>query len=123
MCSLSRALTAPRNGQHRHGHSLRAGGARVVCIEQRLPIGGNSFKWHNPRCHVGRRGAGVFSSGPCRLASLVFITTVVGPFLQIASLLYLLIPLRCKQQAPGQSTIFRVLTQARPWTFVEVFML
>jgi paraquat-inducible protein A len=57
------------------------------------------------------------------LAALVFITTVVGPFLQIAALLYLLIPLRRKRQAPGQSTVFRLLTQIRPWTFVEVFML
>jgi paraquat-inducible protein A len=57
------------------------------------------------------------------LASLVFITTVVGPFLQIVSLLYLLIPLRYKRQAPGQNTVFRVLAQVRPWTFIEVFML
>jgi paraquat-inducible protein A len=57
------------------------------------------------------------------LASLVFITTVVGPFLQIVSLLYLLIPLRRKRQAPGQNTIFRLLAQVRPWTFIEVFML
>jgi paraquat-inducible protein A len=64
-----------------------------------------------------------FRQGHAALAWLVFITTVLGPFLQIASLLYLLIPLRYKQHAPGQSTIFRLLTQARPWTFVEVFML
>ncbi len=57
------------------------------------------------------------------LASLVFITTVVGPFLQIGGLLYLLIPLRRKRQAPGQNTIFRLLAQIRPWTFIEVFML
>lgn len=57
------------------------------------------------------------------LAALVFITTVVGPFLQIAGLLYLLIPLRRKQQAPGQSTVFRLLALVRPWTFIEVFML
>jgi paraquat-inducible protein A len=37
--------------------------------------------------------------------------------------LYLLIPLRRKRQAPGQNTVFRLLAQVRPWTFVEVFML
>jgi paraquat-inducible protein A len=57
------------------------------------------------------------------LAALVLITTVVGPVLQIAALLYLLIPLRRARQAPGQNTIFRLLAQVRPWTFVEVFML
>jgi paraquat-inducible protein A len=57
------------------------------------------------------------------LASLVFITTVIGPFLQIVSLLYLLLPLRHAREAPGQNTVFRLLAQVRPWTFIEVFML
>jgi len=57
------------------------------------------------------------------LAFLVFVTTVIGPFLQIAGLLYVLIPLRYKRQAPIQDTVFRLLSQVRMWTFVEVFML
>jgi len=57
------------------------------------------------------------------LAALVFITTVAGPFLQICSLLYLLLPLRQSREAPGQNTVFRLLAQVRPWTFIEVFML
>jgi paraquat-inducible protein A len=57
------------------------------------------------------------------LAFLVFTTTVIGPFLQIAGLLYVLIPLRYKRQAPIQDTVFRLLNQVRVWTFVEVFML
>jgi paraquat-inducible protein A len=66
---------------------------------------------------------GLYRQDHTGLAALVFITTVVGPFLQIAALLYLLIPLRRKRQAPGQSTVFRLLAQIRPWTFIEVFML
>ena len=57
------------------------------------------------------------------LAALVFITTVAGPFLQICSLLYLLVPLRQSREAPGQNMVFRLLAQVRPWTFIEVFML
>lgn len=66
---------------------------------------------------------GLYSQDHAGLAALVFTTTVVGPFLQIACLLYLLIPLRRAREAPGQNTIFRLLAQVRPWTFVEVFML
>jgi paraquat-inducible protein A len=66
---------------------------------------------------------GFYRQDHAGLAALVFITTVVGPFLQIAGLLYLLIPLRRKQQAPGQNTVFRLLALVRPWTFIEVFML
>jgi paraquat-inducible protein A len=66
---------------------------------------------------------GLYAQNHAGLAALVFITTVVGPFLQITTLLYLLLPLRHAREAPGQNTVFRLLAQVRPWTFVEVFML
>jgi paraquat-inducible protein A len=66
---------------------------------------------------------GLYRQDHAGLAALVFITTVVGPFLQIAGLLYLLIPLRRRQRAPGLNTVFRLLALVRPWTFIEVFML
>lgn len=71
---------------------------------------------------MGAAGA-FYSQDHVGLALLVFITTVLGPILQIAGLLYLLIPLRRARQAPGQDTVFRLLAQVRPWIFVEVFML
>src|SRR5580700_9792252 len=43
---------------------------------------------------------GLYSQGRSGLAALVFLTTVAGPLLQIASLLYLLIPLRRARHAP-----------------------
>jgi paraquat-inducible protein A len=63
-------------------------------------------------------GAAFYSQGHVFLALLVFTTTVLGPILQIAGLLYLLIPLRRARQAPGQDTVFRLLAQVRPWIFV-----
>jgi paraquat-inducible protein A len=66
---------------------------------------------------------GLYRQDHALLAALVFFTTIVSPFLQIATLLYLLIPLRRGRQARGQTLLFRLLTQVRPWTFVEVFML
>ena len=64
-----------------------------------------------------------YLQGHLALAALVFTTTVIGPFLQIAGLLYLLIPLLAKRQAPIQHSVFRLLTLVRACTFVEVFML
>jgi paraquat-inducible protein A len=57
------------------------------------------------------------------LAALVFLTTVIAPLLQIAALLYVLIPVKRGRRAPGQEAVFRVLIQVRPWSFIEVFML
>jgi paraquat-inducible protein A len=67
--------------------------------------------------------AALYRQGHSALAGLVFLTASAGPFLQIVGLLYVLIPLRSNRQAPGQGLVFRLLTQIRPWTFVEVFML
>ena len=66
---------------------------------------------------------GLYAQGHAALAWLVFITTILGPLLQIACLLYILIPLRRGRRAPGQNGVFRMLTQIRRWTFVEVFVL
>jgi paraquat-inducible protein A len=66
---------------------------------------------------------GLYSQEHAGLAALVFLTTIVAPLLQIAGWLYLLVPLSRGREAPGQNTVFRLLAQVRPWTFIEVFML
>jgi len=66
---------------------------------------------------------GLYAQHYDSLAVLVFFTTVLAPLLQTAALLYVLIPVRRRRRAPGQETVFRVLVQVRPWSFMEVFML
>lgn len=66
---------------------------------------------------------GLYDAGHAALGMLVLVTTVLAPLAQILSLLYLLLPLRKKRRARRQRTVFRLLMQLRPWTFVEVFML
>jgi paraquat-inducible protein A len=66
---------------------------------------------------------GLSDQGYDSLAALVFLTIVAAPLLQIVTLLYVLIPLRRDRRAPGQEAVLRVLTQVRPWSFIEVFML
>ena len=66
---------------------------------------------------------GLYAQGFVSLAVLVFLTTVVSPLLQILSTLYVLTPLWRTRRAPGQHAVLRVLTQLRPWSLMEVFML
>jgi paraquat-inducible protein A len=66
---------------------------------------------------------GLYAQGFDSLAALVFLTTVIGPLLQIVALLYVLIPLWRGRRAPGQVTVLRVFTQLRTWNFMEVFLL
>ena len=66
---------------------------------------------------------GLHHAGHSALGLLVLLTTIAAPLAQILGLLYLLIPLRKNRRARRQSTVFRLIVQIRPWTFIEVFML
>ena len=66
---------------------------------------------------------GLYDQDYKSLGVLVFLTTVIAPLLQIATLLYVLIPRWLGRTAPAQNAIIRLLTRVRPWSFVEVFML
>jgi paraquat-inducible protein A len=57
------------------------------------------------------------------LAVLVFLTIFVAPLLHVATLLYVLVPLRTGRSAYGQNFVIRLITRVRPWSFTEVFLL
>ena len=66
---------------------------------------------------------GLYAQGYATLAVLVFLTTVIAPLLQVATLLYVLIPLWRRRAAYRQREVIRLITRVRPWSFLEVFML
>jgi len=57
------------------------------------------------------------------ISLLVLITTILVPALELAMLIYLLLPLKFRQMPPGIALILRVLQSIKPWGMVEVFML
>jgi paraquat-inducible protein A len=57
------------------------------------------------------------------MSILVFVTTMLVPALEIAAMLYILLPLRLGQVVPGVPSAFRFVQRIRPWGMVEVFML
>jgi len=66
---------------------------------------------------------GLYRQGYAPIAALVLSTTVLIPGFQIASLLYVLVPLRSRRRAAGRNELFRALSRLRPWAMSEVFML
>ncbi|WP_338846701.1 paraquat-inducible protein A [Massilia sp. W12] len=56
-------------------------------------------------------------------AALVFVCMMLAPALEIAALLYLLLPLRLGKRVPGFAFMFRLAQWIRPWNMVEVFLL
>src|SRR6266508_697650 len=57
------------------------------------------------------------------VAGLVFTTTILMPGLEIAALLYLLLPLKLGRVPRGLPAVFRIVHAVRPWGMVEVFLL
>ena len=57
------------------------------------------------------------------IASLVCATTIVLPSIELAMMVYILLPLKINIKPPGTAMILRFLQSIKPWGMVEVFML
>lgn len=57
------------------------------------------------------------------VALLVLATTTVTPLLEMASVIWLVLPLRFGRRPPAFARVFRALQAAHPWAMVEVFIL
>jgi len=57
------------------------------------------------------------------VSALVFVTVMVVPLVQIAAMLYVLVPLSFDRVPPRVEFPLRLFQVARPWGMVEVFIL
>jgi paraquat-inducible protein A len=57
------------------------------------------------------------------LAALVLVTIFLLPMLEVAALLYLLLPYRFNRRLPGQIFVLRWLTRVQHWIMQDVFLL
>lgn len=65
----------------------------------------------------------VYNQGRELVALLVLLTTILLPALEIACLLYLLIPLWLGRLAPNTPMIFRLVLAIHPWSMMEILLL
>ena len=57
------------------------------------------------------------------VSTVVLITTVIVPAMEMFTMVYLLLPLKFLRVAPGHTHLLRLMRMARPWGMIEVFML
>jgi paraquat-inducible protein A len=84
----------------------------------RLQLGGNS----NATTLIGATRT-LSQQGMPEIGVLVFLTTVLIPAIQLAAILYLLLPMRWGRVPPGLAEVLRFIDSIKPWGMVEVFML
>jgi paraquat-inducible protein A len=65
----------------------------------------------------------LYQQGKPEIAVLVAITAIVAPFLQIALLVYLLLPLQLGRVPWRLPEAFRLLRRVTPWSMMEVFLI
>lgn len=57
------------------------------------------------------------------VASLVFVTTILIPAVEISLMLYVLLPLKFGRLPGEMASILRILQSVRPWSMTQVFIL
>jgi len=65
----------------------------------------------------------LYEQGMPGLATVVLLTCLVFPLIQILSLLYVLLPIYSRKSVPFAAAIFRTLKKLQPWGMMEVYML
>ncbi len=68
-------------------------------------------------------GWAMYQLGMGELGLLIFLTSILFPFIIIVGMLYLLIPARFGLVAPYMGPIYRIINVLLPWSLVGVFML
>jgi paraquat-inducible protein A len=65
----------------------------------------------------------LYEQGMGEMATVVLLTCLVFPLLQIVGLLYILLPIYLKRRVPYAIQTFRTINNLLPWCMTEVFML
>jgi paraquat-inducible protein A len=65
----------------------------------------------------------LYAQGMNGMATVVLLTCLVFPLMQIVGLIYILLPIYLKGRVPFAIQIFRTIHNLLPWCMTEVFML
>lgn len=65
----------------------------------------------------------LYRQGLPLVASLALLTGIVFPFIELAGLVYILLPLRFNHRPYRMVTVFLLIRTLQPWAMIEVFVL
>jgi paraquat-inducible protein A len=65
----------------------------------------------------------LYEQGMSGLATVVLLTCLIFPLLQIVGLIYVLLPIYLQQKVPLAVPVFRTIKKLQPWCMPEVFLL
>ena len=65
----------------------------------------------------------LYQQGRTGLALLVLLTGILCPLMQLAGMLYVLLPMRVGKLPPHVAFVFRWVRRIQPWAMIEIFFL
>ncbi|MBK4736884.1 paraquat-inducible protein A [Noviherbaspirillum pedocola] len=103
--------------------SLMAGCAVLMVVANLFPIALIEVQGAWSQTTLAGASLALWQNGRPLVAIAVGATTIALPALEVALLLYLLIPLRLKRVPPGLPMAFRLVLLVHPWSMMEIFLL
>jgi len=103
--------------------ALALGSAALLIVSNLFPIAAIAAEGFHSSTTLYGTVLALYGQGKPLVAALVLTTAILIPALELALLLYLLLPLRAGLAPPGLPVAFRFLRAAHPWSMMEVFLL
>lgn len=103
--------------------ALAVAAAVLFAVANALPFLGFEMRGLTTETTLATGVDRLWQEGHPFLASVVFATAIGAPGLQIALLLYVLVPLRLGRRPPQLARAFRLLRRVQPWSMMEVFLI
>jgi paraquat-inducible protein A len=103
--------------------SLALGGLVMLAIAHLNPILVIDIQGQMRSTTLWQAAWTLYDEGAWFMCGLVLVTTLLNPFVEMAAVCYVLLPLRSGQYAPAYAIVLRAMQAVKPWVMVEVFML
>jgi paraquat-inducible protein A len=103
--------------------ALVLGAAVLFAVANTFPFLSFDMKGQETTTTLVTGVADLWQQGKPELAALVLLTIFLAPLLQIAILLYVLVPLHLGGVPWRMPAAFRLLRRVEPWSMMEVFMI
>jgi paraquat-inducible protein A len=103
--------------------SMAMGGLAMLAIAHMNPILAIDIQGQLRSTTLWEAAWTLYDEGAWFMCILVLFTTLLNPLIEMGAVVYVLLPLRSGQQAPGFDVVLRAMQAVKPWVMVEVFML
>ena len=103
--------------------SMAMGGLAMLAIAHMNPILAIDIQGQLRSTTLWEAAWTLYDEGAWFMCILVLFTTLLNPLIEMGAVVYVLLPLRSGQQAPGFDIVLRAMQAVKPWVMVEVFML